>query len=80
MTHMSLTLTLENGADRSLIHRMIENMKGVMSAKVTQYSDASEKVDAKTKEWIDTMRNLSNSVDPSLVDMTDDRTRYIMSK
>lgn len=42
--------------------------------------DASTDADAEVDEWIKKMTNLSNSVDPSIVDMSDDRTRYLMSK
>ena len=39
-----------------------------------------EKTNKKTEEWIRKMRDLSNSVDSSEIDMNDEKTRYIMSK
>ena len=33
-----------------------------------------------SKEWIRKMMELSNSIDTSVVDMDDERTRYLMSK
>lgn len=72
-----IVVTLENGADSSLLQRMIENMKGVLSASVQTRPSS---IDKKTEEWVRKMKELSNSVDSGVVDMDDERTRYIMSK
>lgn len=74
-----IVVTLENGADSSLLQRMIENMKGVLSASVrTKQSEVALRDN--NAEWIAKMKELSNKVDSSIVDMSDDRTKYIMSK
>lgn len=77
-----ITVTLENGADSSLLKRMIENMKGVLKATVSVSSEATTPYveDKATEEWIEKMRRLSDSIDPSIIDMNDDKTRYLMSK
>lgn len=73
-----IIVTLENGADSNMLRRMIENMKGVL--RTSMQSRESRKESEKTEKWIEEMRNLSNNVDSSVVDMNDDRTRYLMSK
>lgn len=72
-----IVVTLENGADSSLLQRMIENMKGVLSVSVQTKSANRDKA---TDEWIRKMKSLSDNVDSSVIDMNDSRTRYIMSK
>lgn len=39
-----------------------------------------EKLDKEKSDWIKNMSTLSDTFDSSLIDMDDDRTRYIMSK
>lgn len=73
-----IIVTLENGADSTMLSKMIENMKGVLKASVRRSVKNDKK--ERTEEWIRKMTQLSNSVDSSLIDMTDERTRYIMSK
>lgn len=73
-----LIVTLENGANSSLLRKMIENMKGVLTA--TFVNTHTKTVEAKDKEWINKMMLLSNSVDSSVVDLSDERTQYILSK
>ncbi len=74
-----ILVTLENGADSTLLQRMIENMKGVLKASV-QSNVQSRNDGTDSKEWIRKMMELSNSIDTSVVDMDDERTRYLMSK
>lgn len=75
-----IVVTLENGADSSLLQRMIENMKGVLSASVRTKPSDNAVFNDNNAERIAKMKNLSNRIDSSVVDMSDDRTRYIMSK
>ena len=74
-----ILVTLENVADVTLLQRMIENMKGVLKASV-QSNVQSRNDGTDSKEWIRKMMELSNSIDTSVVDMDDERTRYLMSK
>lgn len=73
-----IVVTLENGADSSLLQQMIENMKGVL--KTSLHKRPSDENLAEINEWIADMRELSGSVDSSIIDPDDERTRYIMSK
>lgn len=76
-----IVVTLEKGADSSLLQRMIENMKGVLKATVRAKEGTKEKESNKeNQEWIDLLHSVKNKVDSSLIDMDDERTRYIMSK
>lgn len=71
-----IVVTLENGADSTFIRRMIENMKGVLNASVHRQSSASKEIE----DWLDTLHSIKRDVDASVIDMDDERTRYIMSK
>ncbi len=94
-----LTVTLEKGADSSLLRTLIENLRGV--AKVTfthtehkvrnlntkggandKIHDFSKqtKLSPETKKWLDEMNSLSASIDPDVIDMDDERTRYILRR
>lgn len=73
-----IVVTLENGADSSLLRRAIENMKGVLKAKIHHGSDIAST--DKTSEWIHEMTEFSHRVDPSIIDFNDQRTQYIMSR
>lgn len=70
-----IVVTLENDADENLLRHMIENMKGVLKTSVKANNDNKT-----TGEWIHKMKELSETIDKSYIDMNDERTRYIMSK
>ena len=72
-----ILVTLDNNADASLLRRMIENMKGVLATSV-QSIKKGEKED--TEEWINNLHAIKCSINPDLIDMSDERTKYIMSK
>ena len=73
-----ILVTLESGADSNLISHVIENIKGVLKTSI-QKEQHSEK-DRRHEEWMRKINELSNSMDPSIIDMSDERIRYIMSK
>ena len=75
-----IVVTLEQGADASLITRILENIKGVVRTSMRDYSEDHVQEDSETTEWIKKMKNLSNSVNPSVIDMENERTKYLMSK
>lgn len=89
-----LTVTIKDGVDSNFIRRIIENLKGVVKVSyankaqkdnIVNYSDSTtlandDSADEEVDEWINKMTRLSNSIDPSIVDMNDERTRYLMSK
>ncbi len=77
MTQM--IVTLENNADSNFLRKMIENMKGVLKVSFPVTSSITNEKDS-TDLWIEKMNKLSKSIDSSIVDLNDERTRYIMSK
>ncbi|MDE6560804.1 MAG: hypothetical protein K2K75_05450 [Muribaculaceae bacterium] len=72
-----ILVTLDKNADASLLRRMIENMKGVIATSV-QSIKKSDNDDA--EEWINNLHTIKRSINPDLIDMNDERTKYIMSK
>lgn len=73
-----LLVTLDNGADVTLLQRMIENMKGVLSARLSKTSDNRDTEEADA--WFDRLETMRKSYDSTYIDMNDERTRYILSK
>lgn len=80
MTQITVTFTLDDGADKSLLKRILNGLKGVLCNNVTIHDETNTHPADKTDEWIKKMRNLSNSVDSSLIDKDDERTHFILSK
>lgn len=73
-----IVVTLENEADSTLLQKMIENMKGVLKTTLRNKSGQSKR--KADDEWIDGVRSIRRRIDSSIIDMSDDRTSYIMSK
>lgn len=73
-----ILVTLDNGADAGLLRRMIENMKGVLEAKL---SNTDLKItDGSAERWFNKLEALRMNYDSSYIDLEDERTRYILSK
>lgn len=73
-----IVVTLEKGADSSLLQKMIENMKGVL--RTSLQSSVKSQTEKDSDDWLETLHSIKKGIDPSLIDMSDDRTRYLMSK
>ena len=73
-----IVVTLENNADENFLRRMIENMKGVVKTTLTHTSYKPEQEDK--SEFMESLHAIKNVIDPSVIDMSDSRTNYIMSK
>lgn len=73
-----IIVTLENGADINLVSSIIENIKGVLKASIKKENKIQK--ENRHEVWMHKINELSNSLDPSLIDMSDERTRYILSK
>ena len=71
-----IVVTPDKGADENLLRRMIENMKGVVKTTLTRQHDNKKE----ESEWLDSLHALKNSINPSVIDTSDPRTKYIMSK
>lgn len=73
-----IVVTLENNADENLLRRMIENMKGVVKTTLTHSYVKQEK--GENSQFMDSVHAIKQAIDPSVIDMSDPRTNYIMSK
>lgn len=74
-----IVVTLDKDADAGLLRKMIQNMKGVVKTSIRK-NQRESKEDTNAENWIRKMKELSSGIDSSIVDMDDERTRYIMSK
>ncbi|MCH5225371.1 MAG: hypothetical protein J1D77_05195 [Muribaculaceae bacterium] len=74
-----IIVTLEPGADSGFLQRAIDNMKGVF--KTSLMVNSADKVsESDTNEWLERLHQLKKDINPEVIDMTDERTRYLMSK
>lgn len=73
-----IQVTLDEDADVGFLQKMIENIKGVVGTShiKTGRTASSSDID----DWIKNIHSIQADIDPSLIDMDDERTRYIMSK
>ncbi len=81
ITETSMTqivVTIENNADENFLRRMIENMKGVVRTSLKHTSSVTSKEE--DNQFMESLHSIKNSIDPSLIDLSDPRTNYIMSK
>lgn len=56
---------------------MTENMKGVIKTSLRHSTTNIEKQEK--SEFMDSLHDIKNSIDPSVIDLSDPRTNYIMS-
>ena len=77
MRMTQILVTLDNNADAYLLRRMIENMKGVIATSVQSKKMADND---NAEEWISNLHAIKRSINPDLIDMNDEKTKYIMSK
>lgn len=73
-----IVVTLEKGADSTMLRRMIENMKGVLKTSIEKNSENTSS--AKSDAWLEKLHSIKRSIDPAMIDLDDERTNYIMSK
>lgn len=75
-----ILVTLEQGADRFFLRKMIENMKGVLRTSIAPAVEEEKAEKKDDRDWLENLHRLKEEIDPSVIDMDDERTRYIMSK
>lgn len=73
-----IVVTLENNADENFLRRAIENMKGVV--KTTLAHPHGHAKDSEDSQFLETLHSIKRDIDTSLIDYSDPRTNYIMSK
>ena len=78
MTQIVATLTLDESANPSLIQEFLENLKGVIEVSLNKQAKSLETKNEEAEEWIKKLHRLQQNIDRSVIDMNDERTRYIM--
>lgn len=73
-----IVVTLDKIADENFLRRMIENMKCFVKTTLRHTKIKENK--AEKSDFMETLQSIKNLVDPSVIDMSDPRTKYIMSK
>ena len=58
---------------------MIENMRGVLTANI-RIDKSATKAHADSNDWLETLHSIKHDIDRELIDLDDERTRYILSK
>ena len=53
-------------------------MKGVL--RTSLQSSVKSQTEKDSDDWLETLHSIKKGIDPLLIDMSDDRTRYLMSK
>lgn len=74
-----IIVTLEPGADSSFLRRPIDNMKAVFKTSVNE-SSKNMMIDNKNSEWLEKLHQIKRDINSKVIDMDDERTRYLMSK
>lgn len=74
MTRM--VLTLEPGADSNMLKSFFENIKGVYSIKI----ENPKEIETKKSKKLRLISELAGSIDPDIIDLNDDKTRYILKQ
>ena len=74
-----IIVTLEPGADTFFLKRVIDNMKGVFRTSVEENSKSVTN-ENKSNEWLEKLHQIKRDINPDVIDMDDERTRYLMSK
>ena len=71
-----IIVTLDKDTNPLKLKNIIDGLKGVFSTTIKEKSE-----DSIEKEWADSFKRLNEmKIDPSLIDLDDERTKYIMSK
>lgn len=75
-----IVVTLDNTVDENLLRRMIENMKGVLKTSLRHHKDDSKTSSASESQWLESLHSIKDAIDQSVIDTSDSRTQYLMSK
>lgn len=77
-----LIVEIENNVDTNFLRRIIENIKGVRNVSFNHATSLTSKqrLTQPQKNWLQRMEALGGSIDWDIVDMSDEKTRYILSK
>ena len=83
-----LVITIENNSIVPHLKKILGAIEGVKISRLpkiqrdkkgTEVKAKTKALDSETAEWIKKMEWLSDNFDPSGIDMTDEKTKYILS-
>ena len=74
-----LTLNIEDKAILPHLKKILSAIDGVSIAPAKRKKMCATK-DTESEKWIKELHELVNNVDRSVIDMNDERTKYIMSR
>lgn len=81
MTQLTITLDLMDDTKTSEVKKLLGKLDGVMNISISKSKKKiKKKTDKEMGKWIENVKWLSNNFDSSSLDMSDERTRYLMSK
>lgn len=81
MTQLTITLDLMDDTKTSEVKKLLGKLDGVMNISISKSKKKiKKKTDKEMEKWIENVKWLSNNFDSSSLDMSDERTRYLMSK
>ena len=75
-----MTVWLDDDANPAIIKKVLQNMKGVGKISLHRGQKKIAKKESEVENWIKELHELVNNVDRSVIDMNDERTKYIMSR
>ena len=75
-----MTVWLDDDANPAIIKKVLRNMKGVGKISLHKEQKKGAKEESEAEKWIKELHELVNNVDRSVIDMNDERTKYIMSR
>ena len=78
MTQLYIKLDLDNDANPSVLKKMLSNMKGVVKVSINKTPFTKTSKEKQKKDFIDKINKLTGSIDPTQLDITDERTLHIM--
>lgn len=73
-----IRVTIDESADVSFLQKMIENIKGVV--RTTHERSVNNEDSPDFKRWVDDLRSIKDCIDHSKIDISDERTKHILSK
>ena len=79
MTHFTINLELDRDTKSSVIRKLLGSLEGVMKISISKNKGVKKSQEAKEMDqWIKDVKWLSENFDSSTLDMSDERTQYIM--
>lgn len=75
-----LTLTLSPQIDENALLKVLKNLNGVENIKISDPEKNEKTSSERVEEIINNLKQVRDSIDKSLIDFNDEKTKYILSK